>query len=403
MANGVELRAASIRIKFVFEGKTHKPTLMLGNEPMAPTVANVKYATRLGAEIRERIKHGTFSMAEYFPASGGVASPTTVGMQLYTWLKGQRIEFATRKSYESSVRFWKAAPIDGAGVTMMGTLPLRALRHSHILTALASKPLAKGKTINNLMSVLRLACGLAVSDKLLAEDPTSEVKAAKHQKLQPDPFSAEEAERIIAALAERNDPQERNYFEFKFFTGLRSSETIALRWANVDFARAEMLISEAIVRGRAKGTKTNVARVVKLNSRALAVLQRQKAHTFLADGAVFHCPNTGRAWTREEHMTRRFWAPTLKRLGMRYRVPYSTRHSYATMMLMAGMRPAFCARQMGHSLEMFIRVYARWLDGASDDLEMARLEQSFAAKKSPESPQAFSEGRVLPMTVTSKR
>jgi integrase len=96
--------------------------------------------------------------------------------------------------------------------------------------------------------------------------------------------------------------------------------------------------------------------VVKLNSRALAVLQRQKAHTFLADGAVFHCPNTGRAWTREEHMTRRFWAPTLKRLGMRYRVPYSTRHSYATMMLMAGMRPAFCARQMGHSLEMFIRV-----------------------------------------------
>ena len=138
MANGVELRAASIRIKFVFEGKTHKPTLMLGNEPMAPTVANVKYATRLGAEIRERIKHGTFSMAEYFPASGGVASPTTVGMQLDTWLKGQRIEFATRKSYESSVRFWKAAPIDGAGVTMMGTLPLRALRHSHILTALAS-------------------------------------------------------------------------------------------------------------------------------------------------------------------------------------------------------------------------------------------------------------------------
>lgn len=402
MANGVEIRPNSIRIKFVFEGKTHKPTLMVEGEPMLPTPANIKYANRLAVEIRERIKHAVFSMAEYFPASGGGAAPITVGEQLDTWLAGMRIEFATRKSYESSVRFWKGAPIDAAGVMPMGALPLRALRHSHILTALASKPLAKGKTINNLMSVLRSACDLAMTDKLLTENPTSEVKAAKSQRPPPDPFSAEEAARIIAALTERCDPQERNYFEFKFFTGLRSSEAIALRWANVDFARGEIVISEAIVRGKAKAsTKTNFARVVKLNSRALAVLQRQKAHTFLSndegDGAVFHCPNTGKAWTREEHMNRRFWAPTLKRLGIRYRVPYSTRHTYATMMLMAGMRPAFCARQMGHSLEVFIRVYARWLDGASDDLEMDRLEQSFGAKKSPEGPQPSPFGQVLPM------
>ncbi len=50
------------------------------------------------------------------------------------------------------------------------------------------------------------------------------------------------------------------------------------------------------------------------------------------------------------------------------------RHSYATSMLMAGMTPAFCARQLGHTVEMFLRTYAKWIDGSQNDLEMARLE-----------------------------
>lgn len=42
------------------------------------------------------------------------------------------------------------------------------------------------------------------------------------------------------------------------------------------------------------------------------------------------------------------------------------------MMLMAGMRPAFAARQLGHSVEVFLRTYARWTahkgESMSDDL-----------------------------------
>lgn len=70
--------------------------------------------------------------------------------------------------------------------------------------------------------------------------------------------------------------------------------------------------------------------------------------------------------------------PALKRLGIRYRRPYDVRHTYATVMLMAGMNPAFCARQLGHSVEMFHRTYAKWLDGEQNDREMERLEASIA-------------------------
>jgi integrase len=47
-------------------------------------------------------------------------------------------------------------------------------------------------------------------------------------------------------------------------------------------------------------------------------------------------------------------------------------------MLMAGMTPAFCAKQLGHSVEMFLRTYAKWIDGGQNALEMGRREASIA-------------------------
>jgi integrase len=66
---------------------------------------------------------------------------------------------------------------------------------------------------------------------------------------------------------------------------------------------------------------------------------------------------------------------------MAYRPPYNTRHTYATMMLMAGMTPAFCAGQMGHSVEIFLTTYAKWIPGAGDKAEMAKLEQTLGAPR----------------------
>ncbi len=85
----------------------------------------------------------------------------------------------------------------------------------------------------------------------------------------------------------------------------------------------------------------------------------------------------------ERAFRRSYWEPTLRRLGMRYRPPYNTRHTYATMMLMAGMTPAFCAKQLGHSVEMFLRTYAKWIDGRQNALEMNRLEAALSPDLSP--------------------
>ena len=380
---GVEIRGNSIRVQFTLNGEVLRRTLNVDGEALPPTKSNLRYAHRLAAEIRERIRFGSFSLAEYFPADGDVGQPFTVGTQLDDWLSAQRLEVSTAAGYSSAIRFWKAAVCDRRS-SKLGDRPIRMLKHSDVLTALASRPALSGKTVNNYVSVLRKAMELAVVDKTIATNPVSTVPRAKHQKPLPDPFSREEAEAIVAYMVAHYPAPIANYVEFKFFTGLRTSESFGLRWRDVDFTGMHLLVHRAIVRGVEKlNTKTNTAREVILNSRALAAVKDQRKHTQIRDEHVFLDPRYDQPWLEERAFRRSYWEPTLRRLGMRYRPPYNTRHTYATMMLMAGMRPAFCAKQLGHSVEMFFRTYARWIDGGQNALEMKRLEAAIAADLSP--------------------
>ncbi|HKX40903.1 MAG TPA: DUF3596 domain-containing protein [Burkholderiaceae bacterium] len=374
--NGVEVRANSIRLWFMLDGVAQRKTLMVGGEPMRPTAANIKRANAIGAEIRERIKYGTFVLADYFgPGGGDSGAPVTVGVQLDTWLAAQRLEGSTLAGYSSAVNFWKAGKADKAGTTLIGTLPLRALRKSHILIALAARAKLSGKTVNNYVSVLREALQLAVDDELLDENPSATVPRAKWQQEEPDPFSREEAELIIADMLAHYPEQVGNLVEWRFFSGVRTSEAFGLRWPSVDLLAEYTKIHEAVVRGEKKSkTKTAVARNVRMNSRSKAALTRQAKHTRLAAEYVWLDPRYGTPWTEERAFRRSYWTPTLKRLGIRYRPPNHMRHTYATMMLMAGRRPGWCAKQMGHSTEMFYRTYSKWLDGEQDDREIDALE-----------------------------
>jgi integrase len=368
--SGVEARETSIRVTFTLEGKQQRKTLMVNGEPMKPTPANIKYAERVAAEIRDRIRYGTFSMAEYFPASGSGATVMTLAEWLPSWLAAQRLTPSTRKGYNGCINFWKKE---------LGETPLRALKKSHILSALAKHPKLSGKTVNNRVSVLREALDLAVDDKLLTENPAATVRRAAYQKPAPDPFSAEEVELILSDMLKHYDAQVANYVEAKFFTGLRTGESFGLRWPNVDLNSNEILVCESVVEGEEQDrTKTDTVRRVFLNSRARAAFVRQRKHTAVKGGHVFHDPRYHERWSAEQTF-RYFWTPTLKRLKIRHRPPYNTRHTYATMMLMAGMTPAFCAGQMGHSVEMFLRTYAKWIPGVGDKAEMAKLEQRLTA------------------------
>jgi integrase len=68
-----------------------------------------------------------------------------------------------------------------------------------------------------------------------------------------------------------------------------------------------------------------------------------------------------------------YWKPALKHLGIRWRRAYNTRHTYATVALMAGVPPAYIASQLGNSVKMLLDRYARWIPGGDQGNARALL------------------------------
>ena len=124
-------------------------------------------------------------------------------------------------------------------------------------------------------------------------------------------------------------------------------------------------ISRALTQGseEAEEPKTDAGlRDVKLLPPALEALKAQKVYTFLKSAEVFQDPRTSERWKGDQAIRKTLWTPALKRAGVRYRNPYQTRHTYASMMLMAGEHVMWVSKQMGHTDWAFTaRTYSRWI------------------------------------------
>ncbi|WP_398494352.1 site-specific integrase [Variovorax sp.] len=188
-------------------------------------------------------------------------------------------------------------------------------------------------------------------------------------------------ERILAHMKKHADQRVWDYFEFAFMTGMRPEELIALRRGDVDWASGTSHVSRARTAGEEKPLKTYVARDIDLVDRAVEALKVMKVWTGV--GAVvdedrelgrhiIQSPVTDRPWHEDRSQRDTFWRPCLRKLGIRWRRPYQTRHTYATNALRAQVNPTYVARQMGHAnAKMLFRVYATWID-RSDRGEIKR-------------------------------
>ena len=364
--SGVEIRPNSIRLRFTLaDGEIVRETLTIDGRPMAPTPPNIKAANRMAEEIRRRVAVGTFKFADYFPDSPRALATEkdadTFGALAEMWLKSRgRLSEATRDQYGTAVRFWKK---------LLGASKLvRDINHKTLITEIGGYPWSSAKTHNNYLIALRgifeLEYGSSDRNPLLGIENMPVVKKL------PDPMSIDERDRILEDLSKHYDPRIRAYFDWVFYTGMRPEEVIALRWSDIDWSRQTVRVQRVrTFRGSERdGSKTHTERDVDLVPQALEALKVMKQHTFMQKGEgedqsadIFQNPVTGRAWHDERSQRDHYWRPTLKRLGIRWRKAYNTRHTYATVALMAGVPPAYIAMQLGHSVKMLLDKYALWM------------------------------------------
>ena len=58
----------------------------------------------------------------------------------------------------------------------------------------------------------------------------------------------------------------------------------------------------------------------------------------------------------------------------RARIPYTCRHTRAAELLSTGVDPADAAKQLGHTVEMFLRTYSEWIEEYHQNRDKLRFE-----------------------------
>lgn len=357
----------SIQIDFTYKTRRCRERLKL-----KPTPANLKRAIQHRAAILDAIERGTFDYATTFPDSPNrflFAEYKGEGYKLENWLETW---------LERQKKHLKSSTFDGYRkivfhtlIPEFGSMTLPDLRRAHVRDW-CDKQTSGNKRLGNVQSVLRASMQAALDDDLIESNPLHGWCYARQEAPKPsddiDPFATEDQSTILKAC---RDPQHRNLIQFAFWTGLRTSELVALEWGDIDWPRGIIRITRAKTQAadEAESPKTRRGtRDVKLLAPALDALTAQKTHTYLAGGAVFHNPYHNKPWDGDAAIRESAWRPALRIAGMRYRNPYQTRHTYASMMLTAGESPIWLAQQMGHSdTAMIFRNYGRWIETTNAD------------------------------------
>lgn len=355
---GVRVRSDSgIEIDFTYRGQRCRETL----SGLNASKANLEFARRKREAILFDIARGTFSYADHFPRSRRARlyagrGNVTVAAALDRFLQGarKRCAFSTWRDYQSAIEHHLKPAF---GVRLLADITVSEIK------AWMGGLSISAKRINNVLVPLRAVMSDAFVDGLIDRNPASRIKNLPHRFEEPDPLTPEE----ITKLLESSEGQIRNLFQFAFWTGMRTSELIALEWGDIDRIRNVVRVRRASVRKRIKVPKTEAGeRDVALLPGAVVALDAQKPFGALPGGRVFLNPRTGSAWETDQQIRRTAWEPAIRRSGLRSRNPYQTRHTFASLCLTSGEDIAWVARQLGHkSIAMTLKRYARWIDGVA--------------------------------------
>jgi integrase len=241
-------------------------------------------------------------------------------------------------------------------------------RIRQLITGLRDTGLSARRT-NLTLLVLKMILRTALRRRYLRDDPTETIRSLREPRTEVDPLDPDEVTAFLAACPTWWRP----YFTVAFWTGARPNELAALRWGDVDGGRGIVRIRAGRYRGKEGPPKTaSSVRDIDLAPPVVDALKAQKAQQAaerLKAGRGAPEPGQDYVFTGPESgllnvnaLRDRTWYPTLTKAGLRRRIMYQTRHTFASNALAAGEAPSWVAAMLGHaSPEMLFSVYARYI------------------------------------------
>lgn len=374
MPTGIRVRNGSIQINFKRKKRSYIITL-----PHPPSKEGISTAAKIREQLITKAEWGILTDSDIEKARGkfvddGLLVSEGILFQdvAQKYLKFCESNLDTKKGYLNILEYhW------------MGYLalePIHSITTEHIKEVILDRDFQTAKTLNNCLTPLRGVFEYAIENKYISENPLAKIKNKKVQVDIPDPFSRKEMNALLSCLKTNLTGDAVLYYwyyELAFWSGCRPSELIALKETDFDFFSGMFKVNKSRVRGIEKNvTKTHTAREVYLNPRskkAAQALIKYKRDRNIQSKYLMICPETGEPFFNEKPPRNRL-INAMRACGIRHRPAYNARHTYATMMLMDGLNPVFVSNQMGHSLQMMMKRYAKWIHGDKNKIEMGKLK-----------------------------
>jgi len=366
---GVRARGNSIEIEIRYRGRRFRPSLKL-----RPTASNMKLAVSIKESIRRDITLGKLKIDEYFDDSKILqdfgeqfSSKITVSKLLDIWF--EKLVKSSDYYPEEYKRY-----INNHLKPLIGNFRINDLKAKDV-RSLQEKLNEKfsNKTINNIMIPLRQSFILAFIDELIEFNIMERVKNLKVQKKKVPPLNIDQVDAVLSSM--RSNQDHFNYYQFALWTGLSTGEQLGLKWDDVNLEDAFITINRMWVKDKIRPVKNpNRDRNLELIQPAFEALLAQKKLNYGSEWVFLDPSNKSHKnlpWRNDK--ISKPWNNALKDNNISHRSSYSTRHTYASIMLSAGMSLEWLKQRMGHSnYKMLEDVYASWTIVSSSERKKIR-------------------------------
>jgi integrase len=384
------LRNGKVRFRFRWKGKRYSRTTKHPIHTPEDRAAVDRQLIRIGAAIRA----GDNPLALFKRAKEPTAAPKSETVREYyeRWIADKApplVRRAQARDLRSHIRGYVLPRLGNVPIAELSSRDILGLR-SELLERGLSLKYAKNILAGSLRAMIRDARTI---DHVIERDPFGGVRWPPVEVPGPDPFTIEEMNRILDWFARRRfgfhagrasggprlhaHPPFHAFVHTLFKTGMRPSEAAALRWGDVDLEMASIRVARSRYLGEESAPKNAKARrTVRLLPDTVKLLRSIQPLHVTPEMLVFR--NTEGRPIDPRHFP--YWYDCLRALGIRQRGLYSTKDSYISSALTAGVNPTWLEEQTGVRYETMRRHYGRWLVGhdAEELRKLANLAPALA-------------------------
>lgn len=225
------------------------------------------------------------------------------------------------------------------GPKKLAAIDRKAIATLHSSITLGGHPTVANRVLALVSSVFGWAINVGVGDLNPARGIKRNKEASRDRFLQGD-----ELPRFFAALAEESNQTMKDYFLLSLLTGARRANVLSIRWADINFERAEWRIER---------TKNGTPQVVTLSPEAVVILEARKPEI----ATVFVFPGSGASGHLEE--PKKAWTRILDRAALSNLRIHDLRRTLGSWQAKSGASMAIIGKSLNHKNVATTAIYAR--------------------------------------------